>query len=64
MVSMSQIMKQTQFRPFLILAGLFFIALAVRGIYFYELAKQIFGLSQEQNRHLYKIYRNMKVQLG
>ena len=32
-------MKQTQFRPFLILTGLFFIALAIRGIYFYELAQ-------------------------
>lgn len=29
-----------------------------------SLTKQIFGLSKEQNRHLYKIYRNMKVQLG
>jgi len=29
-----------------------------------SLPKQIFDLSWEQNRHLYKIYRNMKVQLG
>jgi tetratricopeptide (TPR) repeat protein len=29
-----------------------------------SLPKQIFGLSHEQNRHLYKVYRNMKVQLG
>ncbi len=29
-----------------------------------SLPKQIFGLSGEQNRHLYKIYRNMKVELG
>jgi tetratricopeptide (TPR) repeat protein len=29
-----------------------------------NLPKQIFGLSGEQNRQLYKIYRNMKVQLG
>ena len=28
------------------------------------LPKQIFGLSSEQNRHLYKIYRNMNVELG
>jgi 4-amino-4-deoxy-L-arabinose transferase-like glycosyltransferase/tetratricopeptide (TPR) repeat protein len=39
MVSMSQFIKQTQFRPLLVLTGLFFIALAVRGIYFYELAQ-------------------------
>jgi 4-amino-4-deoxy-L-arabinose transferase-like glycosyltransferase/tetratricopeptide (TPR) repeat protein len=32
-------MEQTQFRPFLVLSGLFFIALAIRGIYFYELAQ-------------------------
>ena len=29
-----------------------------------SLSKHIFGLSDEQNRHLYKVYRNMKVQLG
>ena len=28
-----------------------------------SLPKQIFGLSKEQNRHLYKVYRNMKAQL-
>jgi 4-amino-4-deoxy-L-arabinose transferase-like glycosyltransferase/tetratricopeptide (TPR) repeat protein len=32
-------MEQTQFRPLLFLLGLFFIALAVRGIYFYELSQ-------------------------
>jgi 4-amino-4-deoxy-L-arabinose transferase-like glycosyltransferase len=32
-------MEQTQFRPLLVLSGLFLIALAVRGIYFYELAQ-------------------------
>ena len=29
-----------------------------------SLSRQIFGLSKEQNRDLYKIYRKMKVQLG
>lgn len=29
-----------------------------------SLTKQIFGLSREHKRHLYKIYRNMKVKLG
>ena len=29
-----------------------------------SLSKQIFGLSKEQNRQLFKIYRNMNVQLG
>jgi hypothetical protein len=29
-----------------------------------SLAKQNFGLSHEQNWRLYKVYRNMKVQLG
>ena len=29
-----------------------------------SLSKQIFGLSKENNRQLYKVYRNMNVQLG
>ena len=29
-----------------------------------SLSKQIFGLSKEHNRQLYKVYRNMNVQLG
>lgn len=32
-------MEQTQFRPLLVLSGLFFIALAIRGVYFYELSQ-------------------------
>ena len=32
-------MKETRFRPLLILSGLFLIALGVRGIYFFELSQ-------------------------
>jgi hypothetical protein len=39
MDSMFKIIKQFKLRPLLILSGLFLIALAIRGIYFFELSR-------------------------